>query len=144
MDTNWKTDFTCSPAYHYYGIMIKCWNKRRNWKVCLHTLQVNMQRICLESSLMRPTPSPSGSTPCRSVWTDSPSASPSWTPKKRSVSTHTKSRATKREFYIKYKQRMNLRVSGVIKSPHTCSFLLMAAIEMSVVCELTQFSWANS
>lgn len=101
-----------------------------------------MQRICLESSSMRPTPSPSGSTPCRSGWTDSPSVSPSWTPKKRSVSTHTNSTqscATKCEFSVKYKQLMHSRVSCVVKSPHTCSFLLMATIEMSAVCELTQF-----
>lgn len=72
-------------------------------------LQVNMQKTCLESSSMRPTPSPSGSTPCRSVWTDSPSVSPSWTPKKRSVSSHKLNpvmcRGNKMEnFYVQYKQ----------------------------------------
>lgn len=35
---------------------------------------------------MKHTPFLSGSTPCRSAWTASPSVSHSWTPKKRNVS----------------------------------------------------------
>lgn len=64
----------------------KIQSRNKNF-VCL---QVNMQKTCLENSSMKPIPSLFGSTPCRSGWTACPSASHSWTPKRRNVSSKTR------------------------------------------------------
>lgn len=45
-----------------------------------------MQKICLGSCSMKPTPSLSESTPCKSVWTVCLSVSHSWTLKRKNVS----------------------------------------------------------